>query len=203
MFGVPEVQPIMIADVETELGIFVEDKLCFRVDSAARGEHRQMIACNVVDVLCLVQASFNGIDVEPVAWEHLRVNQDSDFSRQVKKMSLWSRFGCAVLTRIDFGELQSGLLCRLRCGYRCAERRRAGSTSRASLPRGPASWRHRAGRRVDSVWLCRGLVSAEAGQWRCSEWCLVHEAGARSSSQALLLIQREHRLHVWTILHFC
>lgn len=69
-----------------------------------------MIACNVVHMLCLVQASFNGVDVELVAWEHLLVGQESDFGGQVKKMSLWSRFGCALWARGDFGELQSGLL---------------------------------------------------------------------------------------------
>ena len=74
-----------------------------------------MIACNVVHMLCLVQASFDGVYVELVAWEHLLVGQESDFGGQVKKMSLWSRFGCALRTRGDFGELQSGLLCMLRC----------------------------------------------------------------------------------------
>ena len=99
-----------------------------------------MIACNVIDVLCLVQASFDGVDVELVAREHLLVDHESDFGGQIKKMSLWARFGLALRTRGDFGELQSGLLCRLRAGSRCAERRRAG---RASLSRGPSSRRHR------------------------------------------------------------
>jgi hypothetical protein len=61
-------------------------------------------------------------------------------------MPLWSHFGCALLTRADFGEFQSGLLCRLRSRYWCAGRRRVGNASRASLPRGPASWCHLAGR---------------------------------------------------------
>jgi hypothetical protein len=73
MVVVPEVKPVMIPDMDAKFGIVVEDRLRFGVDGAACREDRQMVACNVVHVLCLVQASFDGIHVELVAWEHLPV----------------------------------------------------------------------------------------------------------------------------------
>lgn len=87
MVVVPEVQPVMISQMDTKLSVLIEDRLRFGVDGTACGENCQMIACDVVNVLCLVQASFDGIDVELVAWEHLPVDVDSDFGGQVKKVS--------------------------------------------------------------------------------------------------------------------
>lgn len=122
----------MIPNVDTKLGIVVHDRLCFGVDGATSGEDRQMITCKVVHMLCLVQASF-GIHFELVAWKHLLVDQEPYLGRQVNKMSLWSRFRCALRSQLILANLRvvCFLLCGLRSRSRCAERWRAG---RASLP---------------------------------------------------------------------
>lgn len=130
-------QPIVVPNVYAKLSVVVQDRLRFGVDRTTYSENCQVLACDVMRILKLVQASFDGVDIDLFAWEHLLVDHESNLSGQIEEMLLWLYFRRALRTRAGFAEFQGGLSCRLRSW--CAERR---CTGRASLLGRPACWCH-------------------------------------------------------------
>jgi hypothetical protein len=68
-----------------------------------------MLACDVTTVLCLVQASSDGVDVKLFDREHFIVDHESDFGWEIEQRSSWLCFRFAELLRVFRAESECAL----------------------------------------------------------------------------------------------